>query len=176
MAALSVVPDHGWLNYLNFLIAAAYVFILCAAAVSDFRRLRIPNWTSVALFLLFFAYAALPGKEFNVVHHFSVAVIVFLVGLLLYYMGVFSAGDVKLMAAVALWAGPTDILSLVLITAVVGGLLGIAVIILRKAPPLILFGRMISLDRVLPRWAKHGLVPYGIAIVGGALWLIRIRF
>lgn len=161
---------------LNMAMAAFYVFLLLFAAVSDFRELRIPNWISLALVALFAGYAGTIGWHLNWLQHVGVAVATFVGGLVIYVMRWFSAGDVKLLAAVALWAGPSEILPVIFVTTVAGAALAAMVLALKKLPHLFLFGRVIMVDRFVPRWARHGLLPYGIGISVGALLLVPIRF
>ena len=160
--------------YANFLVAAVYVFALSFAAVSDFRKLRIPNWTSALLIVLFFVYALLLKRDLNILNHVLVAVAVFVGTFILYLIRWFSAGDVKLMAAVSLWFGPEKVLEFIALTAVLGGALAITVLIVRRYPIVVQFGKVFSARDMLPGWIHHGLVPYGVAISGAGLILLPI--
>ena len=97
-------------------------------------------------------------------------VAVFAVGIVLFVLRWFAAGDVKLLAAVALWAGLSASLWLVVLTTSLGALLAIGVL---GARWLDAYGDAIGmpsvLRRFLPRWARHGLCPYGVAIGAAAL-------
>ena len=138
--------------------------------------MRIPNWTVLLLIGLFVPYALTIGWDLPWLHHLGVAAATFAVTLVLYILRWFSAGDVKLLAAVALWAGPTEILPVVFMTTLFGGIIALLILLLRKAPTIMLFRKVIDPGRLLPRWARHGLVPYGIAISAAALFLIPVRF
>ena len=163
--------------HLQFVFAALFIFLLVQAVVSDMSRLLIPNWISIALVALFVAYLPVSPVSLPVVGHMLVACAAFAVGLGLYAHRWMAGGDVKLFAAVALWAGPAGILKLLMVTALAGaGLallvgLGIAYLHWSEAGPL---GK--DRSRFFPRWVKHGLVPYGFAIGAGALATIPAGF
>jgi prepilin peptidase CpaA len=94
---------------------------------------------------------------------------VFLGGAVLFARGYLGGGDVKLLSAATLWAGPAGTPSLLLLTGVLGGVLALFL--------LMPFGRqLLGMARLLlrqpPLDAERGLavpVPYGVAIAGAAL-------
>jgi prepilin peptidase CpaA len=144
-------------------VALTYAFLLCFAVVSDFRKLRIPNWISLALVALFCADMLWASNERLFLHHLGIAAAVFAGGLALYVFGWWAAGDVKLMTAIALWAGPPKIVDLLIGTGLLGGLMAVGILVLRKVV------RLYGLDltkagAALPGWVKLGLIPYGVAI------------
>lgn len=150
------------------IVPVIYLFLLCFAAVSDFRKLRIPNWISLALIALFAFDMLLAGHDRAALHHLGVAVAAFAVGLVLYIFGWWAAGDVKLMAAVALWAGPPKALELVLLTGVLGGFLAIGILMARRA--IKFYGLdMTAAKAMVPNWVKLGLCPYGVAIAAAGI-------
>jgi prepilin peptidase CpaA len=71
-------------------------------------------------------------------------------------------GDVKLLTAATLWAGPGGTPTLLIITAVLGGLLTLALL-----SPLAL--RAVFAPSAAASAAKRMPVPYGVAIAGAAL-------
>jgi prepilin peptidase CpaA len=158
------------LHAVNVLFAGGFTFLVVLAVVSDVRQLVIPNWISLALVGAFAAYAAFAAPALPVLGHIGVAVAVFAVGIVLFVVRWFAAGDVKLLAAVALWAGPSASLWLVVLTTSLGALLAIGVL---GARWLDAYGEAIGMPsgvrRFLPRWARHGLCPYGVAIGAAAL-------
>lgn len=162
MWALGIVP--------NSFFAAIFVFLVCWAIASDTRQLLIPNWIPLGLIAGFILFAILGGKELPLLQHLGVAVLVFLVAFAAYAANWMAGGDVKLYAAVALWAGPTYILPLVLIT----GLAGLALAIMVRSAGRYLEwydvgGAASAVLRLVPRWVRQGLIPYGVAIGAGAL-------
>jgi prepilin peptidase CpaA len=155
---------------LNSGFVAAFVALVVYGAITDVDRLKIPNWISVSLVLLFTFYLAFGKHSLPAFQHIGVATAVLIVGFAAFTLGHLGAGDVKLMAAVALWAGPSKILMLALLTTLSGAALAL----------LILFGmfylRAESANtirtwglRLLPRWVRQGITPYGVAICIGAL-------
>ncbi len=87
-------------------------------------------------------------------------------GTLAFTAGAVGGGDVKLASAAALFAGPALILDFMAVTAVVGGLLGLA--ILAGAP----IGSVASAgDGSAMRPRRRTTLPYGPAIAAGGLWV-----
>ena len=91
----------------------------------------------------------------------------------LFAVGAIGGGDVKLISAVSLWAGPQGIILLLLVTTVAGGLLGLAILVqhnmksgqgspVKNQPT----GKVNALKESL---AKP--IPYGIAIAAGGLFV-----
>ena len=104
--------------------------LLVIAALGDIQARKITNRLNVsimvaALIYLFLNYAA--GAPFMAAVAWPVitAVGVFLVLALLFAVGGIGGGDVKLLAAVALIAGPKFLFALLFITALVGGLIAL---------------------------------------------------
>jgi prepilin peptidase CpaA len=75
---------------------------MVAAAVIDLISYRIPNELVLALFVVFLIVAAINWSEVAWVSHIGAAVLVFGAGLFLYAIRQMGAGDVKLLAVVAL--------------------------------------------------------------------------
>ena len=161
---------------LTFIFQAGFVFLVSYAAISDYRRLKIPNWISLALCGAFLPYAAIfvSGPQF--LGHVAAGGIVFAIAIALYALGWFGGGDVKLLGAVALWAGPERVYELAALTGLIGGALGIALLalrcLLRYCPAL---WCPVPLDRPLV-WARNGVCPYGLAIGSAALICVPKMF
>jgi prepilin peptidase CpaA len=153
-------------------IAAIVVFIslMLAAAVSDFRFYRIPNWLSGSVAALFIAAALIFAMPLALMGwHLLAGAIVLFVGFCLFAANIIGGGDAKLLAAVALWAGWTELPSLLFYTALAGGALAIVMLlweVVRShaeltsgASPSAMLKRAIALRPDLP---------YGVAIAFGA--------
>jgi prepilin peptidase CpaA len=102
--------------------------ILVEAAVIDGMKLRVPNWLTFHLVIGGLIYAAwghgVPGFLWGLA-----GVAVGLATLLpLYAIGGMGAGDVKLMAGVGAWVGPVVTLWAFTTSAVVGGLMAVAMV------------------------------------------------
>jgi prepilin peptidase CpaA len=164
--------EHPDLQFVAHGALTLYVLLLCTAAATDMWKFIIPNWVSAALLLLFVSTALLVPAEIDWLSHAGAGLSVFAVGVGLFALGWLGAGDVKLMAAVALWAGFGNLAHFVFIVALAGGglallLLGLRVVIARL-PALRAVAQGGRLPRIL---AKGEKVPYGVAIACGAIVL-----
>ena len=147
---------------------AVYVVPLVMAAVSDFRTLRIPNWLTGALALAFPLGALAAGQPVDWLSHVGAGLAVFAVAALLFALRLMGGGDVKLLAATALWVGLGQLLPFLMLVALVGGAFAIVCLVLRH--PLVQSAILATLRR-LPVLAQKNLpIPYGIPIaVAGVL-------
>ena len=144
--------------------------LLVAAAAQDLRTMHIANGFSLAIAALFaiFATTGLASGRFqisSIVIAVACAALVFAVGVAAFAAGALGGGDVKLLAAVSLFADPARLLDFLAITALAGGVLAIA--ILAGAP----IGQAAGAGRATLRARLRGGVPYGPAIAAGGLWL-----
>ena len=136
------------------------------AAYSDIQRFRIPNEVSLALVALFFLFVFINPNE-NLTWASPVSgLAVLLAGFALYTMGAVGAGDVKLLAALSLWAGPEHIAFLLVITALAGAVVGLTVS-LSGAFTAYANGQPVTRRIILKR-----PIPYGVAIACGGLALL----
>lgn len=147
-----------------------YAAALLFAASSDLVRYQIPDeasWALAAGFLLFTTALPLHTSFLDV----TAALAVLVVGAALFAFDLLGGGDVKLLSAIALWAGWSLMLPLLFLTSVAGAVLAVVLLAVRRFAP-----------RKLPqgRWywrllARGEGVPYGIAIaIAGLLLLPRI--
>ena len=119
-------------EWIQLLAAALTVVLLIVAAVSDIPRYRIPNaivYGIVAAFAL--------GAIFNfawpaIAWPVAAGVVMFLLGAGLFAFGLFGGGDVKLVAAMALWTSFADLPRFLLIMGAAGGLLGLVLLLKRR--------------------------------------------
>jgi prepilin peptidase CpaA len=91
--------------------------------------------------------------------------IVFAVGAAAFSVGAMGGGDVKLLAAASLFAAPARELDFLTITAVVGGVLGLA--ILAGVP----IGPADASAHGTIRTRLRSSLPYGPAIAAGGMWV-----
>ena len=154
---------------------ALYVFGLTLAAISDFHSLRIPNWLTGALAAAFLQAALFFGHRVDWLSHLGAGVGVFLGAAVFFAFGVMGGGDVKLLAATALWMGAERLLPFLMLTATVGGVFAILVLALRH--PVVQASCVVVLHR-LPSFAeKNRPIPYGIPIaVAGILMAPSLAF
>jgi prepilin peptidase CpaA len=152
----------------TFPIQAFYVLCVSYAIVSDIRNLKIPNWVSGNLALAFLVYCALLWPNVDLLPRFEITLVVFLLSFLFYYFNWLGGGDVKFVTALSLWMGPVHIVTFAMLMAVLGSLLALLILGLRRLLN-IYSGGGDSVPGVVRRWAKEGVCPYGIAIGIAAL-------
>jgi len=160
------------ISYHTTVLVAAALPVVYAAA-RDLREFKIPNECSLLLLALYPLHVWLSPVPVSVPTAAPVAVIVFAVTYGLYALKRFGGGDVKLLSALALWAGPGLIADLVVMTSVAGGVLALAYL----SPIRHVFA--LTLDRVGDAAARDNVLaerlPYGLAIaVGGLVCLYRL--
>lgn len=148
------------------LFAVPTIFLLLAAAVTDIRTRKIPNAIPVGIVILFFA-AAIALPDLNWLGAIATAAAVFVFGAVLFATGKFGGGDVKLLAAAALWAGATGIVPLLIVTALTGGILAL----IQVVPALL--NNLVALVRPSFYTAiAFRSLPYGVAIAAGGTFTI----
>jgi len=152
---------------MSAIIALVFPLTLIAAAVSDFKRLEIPNGLSVVLLMGFLVYSFASGIGLDRIgENLALGLAVLLVGAVLFRFGLLGGGDIKLLAAAAPWVGWSELPSFLLWVALWGGVLAAAILIVRRLKG----GRAVS----GPQWwqrlcsSDYG-VPYGVSICAGGL-------
>jgi prepilin peptidase CpaA len=119
-------------EWIQLIAAAATMILLAWAAVSDITRYRIPNALVYAIVAAFAVGAAFNFAWPAIVWPLLAGVVVFLLGAGLFAFGLFGGGDVKLLAAMALWTSFADLPRFLLIMAAAGGLIGLVLLIKRS--------------------------------------------
>ncbi len=162
----------------------AYIFplLLLVAAVSDIARYEIPNWVSVVLVVGYLIAGLLGGISVTQLGmHLLTGAVVFGAGAALFHFGIFGGGDVKLLAASAVWVGWQYLFSYLLIVALAGGIVTILLLTFRWLNKLTSkFNESLTADAGSP-WVRRLLspergVPYGVAIgAAGFLLFSQIR-
>jgi prepilin peptidase CpaA len=137
------------------------------AAAMDLLTMKIPNRISVLMVLAFFPLALLVGLGgWDILRHVGTGFGVLALGVLLFIPGWFGGGDAKLMAAIALWVGPDNLIAYFFYAALTGGFIAMAFASARSVPlPRLLLGEAWAL-RLHRRDAG---IPYGLALAAGAL-------
>lgn len=161
------------------LAAALLVFfplLMIFAAISDLFTMTIPNYLSIILIAGFAVMALAIGMPLSAIGaHILTALVVLAAGFGLFALGVMGGGDAKFAACVALWLGySVASVEFLLLMAVYGGVLTLAVLAFRSWPmlPLVL-ERQTWISRLHRR--ESG-VPYGIAIAIAALQVYGSSF
>lgn len=152
------------------LTLAVLVSAVCAALVLagwfDVRERRIPNQLAAvvaALYPLSFPIGAAPHPWWG---GLAVASGFFALGAALFALGKLGGGDVKLLAATALWVAPSQLPAFVLVVALGGALLTV---------PALLHGAVVTRIFGPDAVAANRTIPYGVAIAAGGAWVILAR-
>jgi prepilin peptidase CpaA len=154
---------------LEYCLLLTFPGLMAFAAMMDFFTMKIPNYISTMLVVSFLLISPLTGMVWeHYLFHLGSGFAVLALGVVLFAIGIVGGGDAKLMAAATVWLGPENLPQYVLITALIGGVLSVALVMYRWV--------------ALPRWLlvqdwasrlhnrKEG-IPYGLALAGGALWI-----
>jgi prepilin peptidase CpaA len=150
----------------------AFAVLLLVAAWQDLRTLHIADALSIAIVVAFLMWAASglalgTSSLSRVALAMACAVGVFAVGAAAFALGGLGGGDVKLLAASSLFAGPSLMLDFVMVTALAGGLLSLAILAGAPIGPATETANGAGTVRARLR---SGL-PYGPAIAAGGLWV-----
>jgi prepilin peptidase CpaA len=148
----------------------AFALLLLLAAWQDLRTMQIADAVSLAIVVVFAAWA-LGGLVLGTLSFTAIglalacAALVFGAGTAAFAAGALGGGDVKLLAAASLFAGPDLISDFLLVTALAGGVLGVAM--LAGAP----IGPAAAAANAAIRTRLRRGMPYGPAIAAGGLWV-----
>jgi len=151
------------MSVFHIAILAAAAILLILAAVSDARTYRIPNKICLALLALFpfFVLTAPAAVEWK--QHLMVFGFVLIPGFAMFMGNIAGAGDIKLLAATGLWAGPHLVAVFLITTMIAGGFLALLMVILTHR-------RNRSRKKAI---ALAGVpIPYGVAISIGGLGIL----
>ena len=169
-AGLGGTPVEEVRTIVQWTAAAFFLLAMAYGGLSDLRGFRIPNWISLVAFLSFFPAAIGAGWQGPLVLlHLGAGVGVVAVGALLFAFGVVGGGDVKLMAAAAVWAGWRALPAFLVLMALGGGALALALVLFRRWK---LPAALASRAWVRRLHSEEKGVPYGVAIAGAAIILL----
>ena len=149
-------------SMISWFLLIALAAMLVAACWCDLRARTIPNALNLAIASLAIPFWWSIGLALwpDVAWQLGVAILVFGLFAIAFAFGAMGGGDVKLVAAIALWLPAQSVLALLFIMSVAGGALTLAMLIRHR-----LAGKAGQLE-----------IPYGVAIAFGGLWLISERF
>jgi prepilin peptidase CpaA len=138
---------------------AGFGALLVAASCFDVLRLRIPNVIPLGLVVLFALHLLVePGVHAPLDHLLALAVTL-LILFPVFALGMLGGGDVKLLAAVALWLGMQKLAALLILVGIAGGIFALFWLAMRW---LIRTGLG---DRRLPRSLQaHAPLPFALPI------------
>ncbi|MHA1598564.1 MAG: A24 family peptidase [Alphaproteobacteria bacterium] len=153
-------------TYIHFAVVGIFLTLLAFAALGDIATYKIPNRITLAIAALYPVYVLASPVTVDWLSGLMVGGVVLGVGFTLFAFKVFGGGDIKMMAATSLWAGPVLIADFLIITALAGGL--ISLFWISPLRP----GLALAVDRfngqVKSSTLSATMIPYGLAVaVGG---------
>ncbi|MFN4097323.1 MAG: prepilin peptidase [Sphingomonas sp.] len=141
------------------LLLGLLVLILVSAGIEDARIREISNWKNAAITLLavpwWFAMGLSPWPDMAI--QLGVALAVFALFAAAFHFGMMGGGDVKMIAALALWFPFDKLVSLIVIMSLAGGAITLVMLV----------------EKWVRRRSEQPEVPYGIAIAIAALLTLR---
>ena len=148
----------GW-DILSWGLPAILVVLLVSAGIEDARIREIANWKNAAIALMAplwwvsIGLSPWPDMAFQV----GLAMVVLALFCVAFHFGQMGGGDVKLIAALALWLPIVPLLQMLLLMSVIGGALTLVMLLEHK---------LSKNSRVLE-------IPYGVAIAAAGLLGLR---
>ena len=155
-------------HYFTVLIFAG---LLVWAAIKDYREYLIPNSVSITIVVLYPAHVLVSAQPVDWIGALIAYGIVFAAGFALFSMGITGGGDVKLLAATTLCAGPDYVLHFLFVTAVAGGVLALVKLGQLRLARARQGEASQPSDGFHPTEPMKQNVAYGLAIVAGGLFV-----
>ena len=125
-AALGEVMAQHWTVWL-------VTVVLILAAVIDGFELKVPNWVTFPFIISGWIYSGVAFGWEGIAWSLAGTVFGLLLLLPAYAIGGMGAGDVKLLAGVGAWVYGTHTLYAFALSAIVGAVLAVAMVLMRKA-------------------------------------------
>ncbi|MBY6241671.1 prepilin peptidase [Methylosinus sp. Sm6] len=140
--------------------------LMVFAAFTDLFTMTIPNRVSIALVGIFAALAAYTQMPLaSALAHASCGLAMLVATFAMFQLGWIGGGDAKLASATALWLGWDHLLDYGLAASLIGGVLTLVILELRRREPPV----VASSPRFAHLCDKMAGVPYGIALAIGGL-------
>lgn len=152
------MPDFDF----RYLLLSGLAIGLLVAAFTDIRRRQIDNWLNGAIAATAPLYWWAAGLSLwpDVAWQIGMAAATLVVLAILFALRAMGGGDVKLLTALALWIEPTWFIRLLIIMALIGGVLTVALAAWH-----------------ITRHRKNPLaIPYGVAISAAGLLVLAAQF
>jgi len=149
------------------LILILLQLLTIGAALQDGWRLRISNLFPLAIMVCFAGWVAVVGLEFDLWQNLAAFLLCLAVGIFLFSREWLGGGDVKLLAALALWFDLPGAGQFLVLTMIGGGLVALALVAFRRLVPA-------TAGTAVAAFRRRGPIPYGLAIAAGALLAIHL--
>jgi prepilin peptidase CpaA len=156
----------------SILLVAILPALLVAAAIFDLTSFTIPNMLPAAMFALFAAFllaTTLNGHGLSwsdTWPHLLAGGVALVASMALFAAGWVGGGDAKLFAMACLWMGWDSMFEYTLVASLLGGMLSLALLVMRKFPLPSVLAEQPWLARLADRDSG---VPYGVALAMAAL-------
>jgi prepilin peptidase CpaA len=148
-------------------LSLVFPVVMVLAMVADFRTFEIPNELSLVLALGYPLAALSAGFSWQqILWAIALGGLMLVIAVIMIALGILGGGDGKLLAAAVLWTGQERILEFLLVTALAGGALTMALMLYRRLPLADQFARIAALRKM---HAEKRNVPYAVAIGGAGL-------
>ncbi len=148
----------GW-EFLSWALPLGLALLLVSAGIEDARVREIANWKNAAIALLaplwWVSIGMAPWPDMAI--QVGVALIVLAAFCVAFHFGWMGGGDVKMIAALALWVPVPALIQFLLVMSIVGGLITVVMLI----------------DHRIRKTAGNPEVPYGVAIAISGLMILR---
>lgn len=147
---------------IHYGLLIALAIALVVAAFTDIRRRQIDNWLNGAIALgapLFWWTSGLALWP-DIALQLGVALAAFALLAGLFALKLMGGGDVKLLTVLALWVRPEIFMQLLVVMALAGGVLTVAMFFWHTAR----------------RQRERLAIPYGVAIAFGGLWVLAVNY
>ncbi|MFL0587206.1 prepilin peptidase [uncultured Sphingomonas sp.] len=148
----------GW-EFLSWALPLGLALLLVSAGIEDARVREIANWKNAAIALLaplwWVSIGMAPWPDMAI--QVGVALIVLAAFCVAFHFGWMGGGDVKMIAALALWVPVPALIQILLVMSIVGGLITVVML----------------LDHRIRKTAGNPEVPYGVAIAIAGLMILR---
>ena len=143
---------------LIYLLWGGLAIALIVAAITDIKSRTISNKLNLGIALAAPVFWIVSGMNFwpDMVWQLGVAAIIFAIFAGMFAIGAMGGGDVKLLAAIALWLHWLTLIQMLVIMSIAGGVLTIFMIINKK----------------IQKSEGPVKVPYGVAISFSGLWVV----
>ena len=161
---------------LTIVILILFSLLMGRAAYTDLASLTLSNKLCLATALLYPIYLfaiyvdgqGLPMRDILI--SLAIASVIFMVCVGFFALNIMGGGDVKLIPAVALWAGTAHILSYLLIASLIGGVFAAAIIVKNRIKASKYYKSSVNINLSVAE-EKESAVPYGVGIAVGGLYV-----
>lgn len=177
---------------MSTLLIGLAILLMLLASITDLLYYRIPNNVVGLLFILFPLFTLSTSQSITFQPYVLFAII-FILGMVLFYLNLIGGGDAKFLSVVALWIGWAKIIPFLILMGIIGGALSITILampkviknIAKKARHFVgkqrvltpLMSRFLNennkeVERDILSMQQAHMVPYGVAITAAALIML----